>query len=119
MEKLKHAINFVTSEETKKLKKNYNFQFNSPIIANLKKIKQIQNDFTIKGIKSPSNAAALAIAQSSICHLKSERGPQQERSGIQMAKKKLKIKPSILLTTKLSLNSKLVIVLAIHHTLKK
>jgi hypothetical protein len=86
-EKLNHAINFVTAENAKKLKKNPNFKFNSTVIANLNEFNQLRHDFTIKGIKSPSNAAALATAQSSIRRLTSERGPQQERSGIHMAKK--------------------------------
>ncbi|KAI7939296.1 hypothetical protein MJO29_014032 [Puccinia striiformis f. sp. tritici] len=57
------------AEYKKKLKKNPQFKYNSADIANLNEYNELWREFTIKRIKAPSNAAAVATAQSALHHL--------------------------------------------------
>jgi hypothetical protein len=85
-DELNTAINTVTVLLKEKSKKDKRFKFPQLIMNDLKEFNSLRLKFTIAGTPLPSEAAALATAQSSIRQNSAKNQPQNERSGIYLAR---------------------------------
>ena len=86
-EQLNTAINTVTALLKEKAKKDKKFIFPQIILDNLKEFNSLRYQFTISGTKLPSEAAALATAQSSLRQHSKKNHIQHQQSGIYLARK--------------------------------
>jgi hypothetical protein len=85
-DKLNTAITTVKALLKGKAKKDKKFQFPKSMLKNLKEFNSLRFKFTVSGSESPSKAAALATAQSSIRQHSASSQPHHKRSGIYLAR---------------------------------
>jgi len=84
---LNSSLNIVISECQAKKKKDASFDYPYSTIANLQEFNNLRREYTLKGIKSPTNAESLSTAQSSLRRLPTlAEKPSEARSGIYLAR---------------------------------